>query len=443
MKIMKTAIRLLTVGCLLLGTAWSTSGLADIPRIQHWTTENGARVYFVAAPELPMMDARVVFAAGSARDGEQPGLAMLTNGLLAEGAGGLSADRIVEGFADLGAEFGNSALRDMAWVELRSLTDPELLEPALELVNTILARPDFPDRAFERERNRALASLDYEKQSPDSLASKTFYRHLYGDHPYGSPPSGTEQSLRALKVEDLRAFHRQYYVAANAVVAIVGDLDQAAARRVADTLTAGLPAGQPAPDPGEVAELAEAEHIHLEHPSTQTHILWGQPGISRKHPDYFPLYVGNHIFGGSVSLSRLMHEIREERGLAYSVYSYFIPMSARGPFLVNLQTRNEQAKQALEVVEQTLREFIANGPSDEELELAKRNLTGGFPLDIDSNKKIVNYIAMIGFYRLPLNHLDTLTDKIQAVTREQIRDAFQRRLHPDRMILVTVGQEGK
>jgi zinc protease len=174
-------------------------------------------------------------------------------------------------------------------------------------------------------------------------------------------------------------------------------------------------------------------------PSSQTHIYLGQSGVARHDPDYFPLYVGNHVLGGSSLVSILGEEVRNKRGLSYSVYSYFSPMRAKGPFLMVAQTKNAQASEALDVMRETLQQFIDNGPSEAQLEASKRNIIGGFPLKIADNGKIVEYISMIGFYGLPLNWLDTLTDKVAAVTALQVRDAFKRRIDPANSIAVVVG----
>jgi zinc protease len=423
---------------LLLGVY--ASAAAALPEIKHWQTPNGAKVYFVHAPELPMVNIGVIFDAAGARDGELPGLAAMTNGMLAEGAGGLSSEQISEGFEQVGAEFGNSSLRDMATLSLRSLTDPKQLKPALELFSTVMSKPDFPQAAFERERKRSLAGLEYQKQSPGDLASKAFYKALYGTHPYAQPVEGTEESLNALTVEALRKFYQKYYVAGNAVIAMVGDLDQAAAAQVAEQITRQLPQGQAAPRPPKVEELKAAQTVHIEHPSAQTHVYLGQPGMSRYDPDYFPLYVGNHIFGGGGLVSRLSEEVREKRGLSYSVSSGFTPMREAGPFTAALQTRTDQTEQALQVMREEITKFIESGPTEAELKSAKQNLTGGFALEIDSNKDIVNYLAMIGFYGLPLDYLNTWMGKVEAVTAAQIQDAFKRRIHPDKMVLITAGK---
>jgi zinc protease len=228
-------------------------------------------------------------------------------------------------------------------------------------------------------------------------------------------------------------------VGRNAVVAIVGDVDKAKAKSLAEKVVGKLPAGKAAPALPSVTALEEGSEEAIEHPSTQTHILLGQPGMRRGDPDYLPLYLGNHILGGSGLVSRISEEIREKRGLSYSAYSYFSPMAAEGPYLLSLQTRNESSEEALAVLRATLARFISEGPSNKELVAAKKNITGGFALNIDSNKDILSYISMIGFYGLPLDYLDTFIDKVNAVTVKQIRDAFTRRIHPDRMALITVG----
>lgn len=420
-------------------------GIANGARfeIQQWETGNGARVYFVPAMELPMVDVEVVFDAGSARDGTRPGVAQLTSRLLDSGAGPLNADEIAESFEDLGARFSTESQRDMAVVSLRSLSDPGYLGPAIDTLALILRDPTFPDDALERERSRLLTVLQREQQSPGSLATNAFWRAIYRDHPYGSHPLGTPESLSGLTRADVAAYHREYYVARNAVIALVGALDRAGAEALAERLVSGLPSGVAAPGLPPVPPLDEPQRIHVEFPSSQTHILAGQAGMQRHDPDYFPLYVGNHILGGSGLVSRISDEIRDKRGLAYSAYSYFSPMRAAGPFLLGLQTQNDQAETAIEVLFKTVGNYIDEGPTAKELSAARRNITGGFPLRIASNHDIANNLAVIGFYGLPLDYLDRFNLQVEAVSREEIRDAFRRRITPGHMVTVTVGQSAQ
>lgn len=413
---------------------------AAAPEIRHWETGSGSRVYFVPLGELPMVDLQVSFDAGSARDPDgMAGLSMLTNGLLDEGAGGMDADGLSFEFERLGARYGASTNTDMASVSLRTLSDPEMLDPALANLRRVLGAPDFPGEALARRKQRMQVSIQRKQQSPGALADDAFQAALYGDHPYAAPKEGTQESVSGLERGDVRSFYRRYYTAANAVITLVGDLDRERAEAVAESLSQSLNKGRRPPALPEVEPLSEAETVRIDHPSAQTHILLGQPGVVRGDPDYFPLYVGNHILGGSGMVSRLFEEIRNERGLAYSTYSYFIPRRRPGPFTAGLQTRGDQAEQALEVLRESIRSFAREGPSAEELEAAKRNISGGFPLRIDSNSDIREYVAMIGFYGLPLDYLDTFIEKVEAVTVAEIRDAFRRRLDPDRMVTVMVG----
>ncbi|MGB5304832.1 MAG: pitrilysin family protein [Gammaproteobacteria bacterium] len=420
---------------------WALSGTLALamPPIQHWQTANGVRVYFVPAPELPMVDVRLVFAAGSARDAGQAGLARMTNLLLDKGAAGLSAGEIAIRLESLGANLGTGALRDMAWVSLRSLSDAEHLQPALAVFRDVVSRPDFNKRDMERERANTLVAIRSGEQSPATVAGYNFYAACYGEHMYGTRSVGTEDSVKKLSRSAINAFYRRYYVARNAVLAIVGDLDRKAAEDLAEQVAGALPAGDRAPPIPPVESLQQAQEERIFHPSTQTHVRMGAPGMHRGDPDYFTLYVGNHVLGGGGLVSRLHEEVREKRGLSYSVNSYFSPMEQDGPFLLSLQTRNDQVEEALAVARKTLQDFIDKGPTEAELTASKKNITGGFALRIDSNAKIVEYLAMIGFYDLPLDYLDTFNDKVMAVSRQQVVDTFRRRVVPGKMVTVIVG----
>jgi zinc protease len=412
-----------------------------LPQIESWKTDKGTKVLFVAAHELPMVDVRVVFDAGSARDADKPGLASLTNAMLDQGAAGLNADAIATGFEERGAQVGNSSDRDTAWLSLRSLSDKKLLEPSLALFGKVLLKPDFPQADFERLQQNTLTGLEYQKQKPDSIVDKAFYRAVYGEHPYAADTSGTEDSVAALKVKDLKAFYRRYYVAANATLVIVGDVSRQQAESIAAKLTDALPKGEKAVPLPPVTAQNVGKTQFTAHPSSQSHILMGMPGVYRGDPDYFTLYVGNHVLGGSGLVSRISEEIREKRGLAYSAYSYFIPLKRKGPYTLGFQTRNDQRDEALSVLRDTVKSFVKDGPTDKELKASKDNIIGGFPLRVASNSKITEYLAMIGFYDLPLDYLSTFTDNIKAVTAEQVRDAYQRRVNVDDMVTVIVGSE--
>ncbi|GAB6140039.1 pitrilysin family protein [Methylosoma difficile] len=430
---------LLLAFVLLIGT----QTLSAAAKIDQWQTPQGSRVYYVRTEGLPMADIQVVFDAGSARDGKAFGLSGLTANMLDTGAGKWNADQIAQRFESVGAVFGAGSSMDMATVSLRTLTDKPLFDKAVETMQVILSKPSFNAADFQREKNRTLAGLKQAEESPAEVASIAFYKALYGNHPYGHSGDGDLKTVAALKVNDLREFYKKYYVAANAIVVIVGDVDKTQAEQTAEKLLSGLPVGQkPAALPDVLAPTAGSQQ-HIDFPSTQTHVLVGMPGTYRKDADYFNLYVGNHILGGSGLVSKLFEEVREKRGLAYSASSAFIPMLKPGPFIVSLQTRNDQTPQALEVLNQTLGEFITKGPTEAELVAAKKNITGGFAMRIDTNKKLANYVGMIAFYDLPLDYLDTFQQKIEQVTVASITETLKRRVNPALLQTVTVGKSAK
>jgi len=412
---------------------------AAVPEIQHWRTANNVPVYFIPARELPMVDAQILFNAGSVRDGERPGLAKLTNALLEEGAGDWSADVIADRLDRVGARFSASSRRDSASVSLRSLVDPRYLQPTVETIARLLKEPTFAPDAVERVRQQMLTALQERAQSPSAIAQDAFFKALYGSHPYSSPPDGMPASVNAITRADIQDFHRRHYTAANAVIALVGDLDRPAAEQLANALVSGLSQGEPIPPPPPVPPVAANQTLRIPHPSTQSHILIGQVGVSRVDPDYYALYLGNHVLGGNGLVSRLSQEIREKRGLAYGAYSAFSPMRQAGPFLMNLQTRNDQVDTALQVAQTTLREFTANGPDPQTLEEARQNITGGFALDLAGNGKLASALAGIAFHGLPLDYLQNYISRMNGISLEQVKTAWQRHVQPDRSITVIVG----
>ncbi|MDP2694031.1 MAG: pitrilysin family protein [Gallionella sp.] len=417
----------------------ATAALAT-PDIQHWQSASGAKVLFVENHDIPMLDVSVSLPAGSSFDAaDKSGLAGLTHHLLDLGAEGLSEDDIARGMADIGAQFGGGFDPDRASMSLRTLSSAAERDKALDIMARVLQRPLFPEAILAREKARVIAALKEAETKPESIADKAFHKAVFGAHPYALPVYGEVASVEKISVQDLSNFYRAHYRAGGAVVALMGDISRLEAEAIAEQLTAQLPAGPPPAALPAVAMQIPASEQRIAHPASQSHILAGAPGMARNDPDYFPLYVGNHILGGGGFVSRLMNEVREKRGLAYSVYSYFMPLKQPGAFQIGLQTKKEQADEALQLVRNTLAEFIAKGPAKKELLAAKQNIIGGFPLRIDSNRKILDYLSIIGFYDLPLTYLDDFTRRVEQVTVAQIRDAFARHINPQAMATVIVG----
>ena len=406
--------------------------------IQSWNTAQGTKVLFVEARELPMFDLRLTFAAGSSQDQTHPGIALLTNAMLNEGVAGKDVEAIAKGFEGLGAEFGNGAYRDMAVASLRSLSAADKRTPALKLFAEVVGKPTFPADSLARIKNQLLASFEFQKQNPGKLASDELFRRLYGNHPYAHPSDGDAKTLPGLSMEQLRAFHHRAYAAGNAVIAIVGDLSRQDAEQIAEQVSSALPKG-PALAKVEQPKLPKAGVTHIDFPSKQTQMFLAELGIDRRDPDFAALSMGNQILGGGSFGTRLMSEVREKRGLTYGVYSGFSPMQVQGPFLINLQTRAELSDGTLKLVQDILRDYLKTGPTQQELDNAKREQAGSFPLSNASNASIVGQLGAIGFYGLPLSWMEDFLEQSQALTVEQVKTALNKHLDADQLVIVTAG----
>lgn len=415
--------------------------------IQHWREANGAQVWLVESPAIPMVDVQIRFDAGSRRDpATQAGLAQATAGMVSKGiravgdAPALDENALGEAWADLGAGLSISANEDALSFALRSLTHPDLLDKAAHLAARQLAEPSWPEDIWQRERQRWSAALREARTRPATIANETLEQAVYSSHPYGYRV--TDETLGRIQVADMAQFHTRYVQACRARVHIVGALTKPQAQTLVQTLLARLPTPaqcDPLPAVAEVAPLAGPSQHNIPFASAQAHVLMGQPGFARRDPDFLALLVGNHILGGGGFVSRLMEEVREKRGLSYSVYSQFAPGLHAGAFTIGLQTRPDQAHQALEVARQVLARFVAEGPTKEELRAAKDNLIGGFALRIDSNQKLLANVVNIAAYDLPLNYLEDWRARVQAITISDIQSAMQRKLQPERMATVVVG----
>ncbi len=412
-------------------------------RIEHWTAPSGARVYFVSSHALPILDVRVDFSAGAAFDPPgKSGVASFTSSLLDSGAklgdNELNEEQIAEKLADIAAQLGASTDVDRAGISLRTLSAPKEREAALALMRAVLSAPTFPADILAREKVRAAAAIQEADTRPDSIAGKRFQQAIYPGHPYGVVP--TVASVGAVTRDDVTTFWRDHFGARRAVVSIIGDVTRAEAELIAARLTDALP-DAPAETPLPAVTAPARASIKVAHPAMQSHIHIGLPAIKRGDADFYPLLVGNYVLGGGGFVSRLMKEVREKRGYAYSVYSYFDPRRLEGPFEIGLQTKRVQAGDAIKVVEATLEAFLKDGPNPQELKAARQNLVDGLALKLDSNAKILGYLAVIGFYGLPLTYLDDYPRKIEAVTAQQVREAFARHVKPENMVTVIVAAD--
>ncbi len=420
--------------------------------IEHWTQPGGAKVYLVQSHSLPMVDVQIDFDAGSRRDpADKAGLAgvtaaMASRGLLADGGDpALDENGLSEAWADLGASFGASASADRMGFSLRSLTYPDLLPKVVALAARQLALPAFAPDIWQREREQLVASIKEADTRPATIASKAFATAVYGAHPYGYQM--TEASLGRIDVAAMRSLYARAIEPCRAKVSIVGDVSRAQADDLVGALLARLQQGRckdALPAVAEVAPMAQPGATQaIAFDSAQAHVLIGQPGIRRNDPDFLALTVGNYVLGGGGFVSRLMSQVREKRGLSYSVYSYFAPGLHAGAFTVGLQTRPDQARQAVAVTREVIAQFVAQGPTTQELQAAKSNLIGGFALRLDSNRKLLDNLSNIAWNDLALDYLDTWTAAVGRLTVDDVRQAFARVLRPQDMVTVVVGGRDK
>lgn len=424
---------------LVLPVFWLNPAVAKVD-IQSWQTTEGAKVMFVESKQLPILDIQITFDAGSARDGKQWGLASFTSDMLGTATDKRNEDQIAEAFNKLGAQFSSSASRDSATVSLRSLTREKIQQQALQTFTEVLSQAKFKEDIFQRERQRLLTALKQKAVKPQTIASDLLWEKLYVDHPYAHPVVGKPDTIKKLTLAQIDAFYRNHYGASNAVIAVVGDISKSEATEIAEKISRALPTTEKALAPiSAPVALKKANEVVEEFASTQTYYHLTQFGIERGNPDYIPLFVGNHLFGGSGFGSYLMEEVREKRGLVYSVYSYFAPMKQTGPFIIGLSTKNASALEAKKVVEETLNNFLQDF-SEEKLQATKDNIIGGWPLRLDANRKIIGYISMIGFYDLPLNYLEWFPKEVAKVTRQQVLDAWRKYIDPQKMLTVMVGE---
>jgi zinc protease len=406
-------------------------------RIEHWTTQSGARAYFVERHGLPIVDVSVEFTAGGAYDPpERAGLGQLTLTLLKGGSARYSETDVDRRLADAGAELRDNFDLDRAGFALRTLSSQAEFNLAVDTLADILQSPRFAPEIFEREKARAVANAAEAETQPDHVAEKRLYALMYPSHPYGL--TATPATIGTITRDDIERHYRNLYGSSGTAVAIVGDLTVVAAKALAERLTSRLAKGAQVAIPPP-APSGPGQTVRVAFPSTQSHVLLGEVALARDDPDYFPLLVGNYILGGGGFSSRLMTEVRSKHGLAYSVYSYFHPFAQPGPLQIGLQTRRDQADEALKRARDVITEFIAHGPTQGELDAAKKSLVGGFPLRIDTNRKLLEQLALIGFYHLPLDWLDTYPARLSAVTLVQARTAFAGRIDPGRLSVVVVG----
>jgi len=404
---------------------------------------NGLVWLFSEQRSLPLVQVNLLIKAGVLCDPPgKPGLANLTAVLLDEGTKKRTASQIAQEVDFLGAKLSASGSDDYASVGLTVLKKD--LEAGLVLLQDILLTPVFDKDEIKRKVAQLQASFKTDQDEPGIVASRAFYRRLFGQHPYAHPPKGTPEGLEAIKRQDLVDFHQKYYRPNNAILTIVGDLSQEEAQTWVTKMFGEWqadPVSQPEVPPP--PELAGPETVIINKDITQANIVWGHLGLARDNPDFYALQVLNYILGGGGFASRLLINIREERGLAYSAGSSFDAGLEPGAFTIELETKNASAKEAVTQIIKEVEKIRRQPVSAGELKDAKSYLIGSFPSKMDSVAKRAALLAYVEFYGLGLDYPWRYPSLIQDLTPADIQKTAEKYLHPERYLLVVVGNRGE
>ncbi len=426
---------------LLLATLLPALASAAGPPVERLQLANGARLLVSEQHNLPMVIVQILLDAGARRDpAGKEGLANLTADLITEGTRKRNAAQISEATDFIGASLSSGADLDYATLGLVMLSKD--LDAGLDLLSDVLLNPTFPAAEVTRRREAALAALTAEQDEPGRVAARAFVETLFNGEPYGHPPIGNVAALKAVTRNEIAAFYERHYRPDGAIITVVGDVSSADIQARLNTTLAAWKPGAPSFDYVQQAAAAPAP-VLIDKPITQANVILGHRGIARENPDYYALTVMNFILGGGGFTSRLLDNIRTKAGLAYSVSSSFSANKSPGFFQVGLQTKNASARDAIQRACAELARIRSETVTDDELSGAKLYLTGSFPLRFDSNRKIAGFLAQVEFFNLGAAYADEYTQRINAVTKEEILRVAQQYLRPEQLQLVVVGNLGE
>jgi zinc protease len=408
---------------------------ASAAKVERIVSPGGIAAWMVYEPTVPLIALDFAFNGGSAQDPpDRAGLATMAMALLDEGAGDIDSKTFHERVEAKAIELNFGATRDYVSGSMRTLTENR--DEAAGLLKVALTAPRFESEDVERIREQMMSELRRATTSPTDLASERWWATAFPGHPYGLPQGGTLTSVPAITADDLRGFTHKVFARDNLKIAIVGNIDAAAAGQLIDQVFGSLPAKATlVPVPAAVPQaLGQKIAVDLDVP--QSVLVMGGPGIMRKDPDFMAAYVLNHILGGSPFSSRLYKEVREARGLAYSVYSSVVPLDHAALFMSSTATRFDRAGQALEVMQAEVRKLAESGPTEDELAKAKSYLTGSYALRFDTSTKIAEQLVGIQLEDLGIDYINKRNSLVNAVTLSDVKRVAQRLL--DTSMLVTV-----
>lgn len=417
----------------------AASTAAPAAKIERVVTPGGIEVWHVRDTTLPMISMEFAFRGGAAQDpADKPGVATMVAALLDEGAGEFDARTFQERLEERAIVLNFNAQRDSMRGSLKALTEHRAA--AVELLRLALTAPRFEAAAIERIRAGMIAGIRRRATDPNDIAGDRWFARAFPDHPYGRPARGTLESVAKIDADDLRALHRNQFARSNLKIATIGAADAAEIAMLVDKVFGELPANAVVSPVPEAMPQGGNQHDIVDLDVPQTVITFGGVGLKRADPDFIPAYVLNHILGGGTFSSRLYREIREKRGLAYSVYSYLAPFDRAGLFIGGVSTRNDRAAESLAIILDQIRKIATEGPSADELAKAKSYLIGSFPLRFDTSAKIAGQLLEMQLEDLGIDYIDRRNGLIEAVKAEDVRRAAARFLTDAKLLVTLVGR---
>lgn len=410
--------------------------------VQKVVSPGGIEAWLVESRQVPLVTMRFAFSGGAAQDPEgKEGLAHFVSGMLDEGAGDLDSTAFQELQEELAVRMEFDAGRDVFTGAFQTLTRNR--DKAFELLRLALTEPRFDQDALERIKGQILTGLKFDDNDPRKVASREWFSLAFAGHPYARPTKGVASTVAGITAEDLREYVRRVFARDTLKVAVVGDIDAETLGQVLDKVFGDL---------GEKSDLAPVPEVKpakgplrkvVEMNVPQSVVQFGHQGIKRKDEDFVASYVLNYILGGGGFNSRLMEEVREKRGLAYSVYSYLSPYRYAAVYVGSVATENKSVGRSIEVIQAELKRMAEKGPTEEELKNAKQYLTGSYALRFDTSSKIANQLLWVQIEDLGIDYTDKRNSLIEAVTLEDVRRVAQRLLQADALIVTIVGKPQK
>ncbi len=405
-----------------------------------FTTDNGIQVWMVQRSSIPFVVFKWIFDAGAVRDpkGEE-GLANLVSSMLTEGTKSRSAQELSEQADFIGADLGAHCGKDYSSVSLTVLKSQ--LERGFEIASDVLQNASFKESEFKRIKAEIEGDILKDEEDPGTVASKAFNEMLFRNTPYHHPVKGYKESVHSITRQDALGFYHHYYRPNNAIMVVVGDIGEKELKGLIAKHLGGWKKGEVESPKTPTLPHSEKGLKVIKKDVVQANIVMGHLGVSRGNPDFVPLYLFNQILGGGGLTSRLFKKIREEGGYSYSIYSYVEPSRWPGAFQIVLQTKNSSAHRAIKEVKGVLKDLLAKGPTKQEVEDAKRYITGSFPLRIDTNSEIASYLGFAAFHHLGTDYLVRFPKMVEGISDEEMMEAARRHIHPDQLLIVVVKGE--